>query len=152
MKYTDEQKKIFDFVKNGQYNGIVDAVAGSGKTTTIIEAASFIPRNIKTLFCAFNKSIREEINRKFKENGQAYVIVKTMHAMGYDILKSNAQIQYQFSESKYASIIDNYIRYKPDHSLINILEFNDIPLKPKTKYEEINQIQDAALKQLNSIF
>jgi len=42
MNYTEEQKKVFHFVKFDSNHGIIDAVAGSGKTTTIIESASFI--------------------------------------------------------------------------------------------------------------
>ena len=33
------QEAIFDFIVNGQGGGRVDAVAGSGKTWTLVEAA-----------------------------------------------------------------------------------------------------------------
>ena len=36
MKATEAQLKIYDFVKHGKGNGIIDAVAGAGKTTTLM--------------------------------------------------------------------------------------------------------------------
>ena len=40
---TDAQLKIFEFVENGTGNGIIDAVAGAGKTTTLMGCVSHIP-------------------------------------------------------------------------------------------------------------
>ena len=36
MKATEAQKRIFEFVESGAGNGIIDAVAGAGKTTTLM--------------------------------------------------------------------------------------------------------------------
>lgn len=44
MNYTEEQNKIFDFVQEDKGHGIIDAVAGAGKTTTIIR------RNFRVVF------------------------------------------------------------------------------------------------------
>lgn len=72
MKWSDNQERIFDFVQNGDGNGIVKAVAGSGKTTTICEAARRIefemPDNI---YLAFNKSIAEELKSR-NVNGKTF--------------------------------------------------------------------------------
>lgn len=53
------QKNIFDFVESGQGNAIISAVAGSGKTTTIVEAVKRAKG--QTLFLAFNKAIADEL-------------------------------------------------------------------------------------------
>ena len=42
LKPTSAQQNIYDFVKNGIGNGIIDAVAGAGKTTTLIECVGYI--------------------------------------------------------------------------------------------------------------
>lgn len=60
--WSEYQKNIFDFVANGKGNGIVSAVAGSGKTTTIVEAMKGVSGS--TLFLAFNKSIATELKLK----------------------------------------------------------------------------------------
>ncbi|MEL6973551.1 MAG: ATP-dependent helicase, partial [Bacteroidota bacterium] len=61
MQYTPEQLAVFDFVQNGSGHGIIDAVAGAGKTTTIMRSTDYVPAEAKILFCAFNNSIAKEI-------------------------------------------------------------------------------------------
>ena len=51
------QQKIYDFITNGSGNAVVSAVAGSGKTTTLINAIKLIPKDKNLIFLAFNKSI-----------------------------------------------------------------------------------------------
>ena len=57
MNYSVYQLAVFDFIQNGKGSAIVDAKAGSGKTTTIVEACNRLPENLSVLFLAFNKSI-----------------------------------------------------------------------------------------------
>lgn len=77
------QKKVFEFVQKGTGNGIINAVAGSGKTTTILNCPS-VPG--ETLFCAFNRDVRTEIQRKLKDAQRTDVDVKTVHQLGYALL------------------------------------------------------------------
>ena len=107
MQFTPEQTQIFNFVEKGTGNGIIDAVAGAGKTTTIIECASYIPLDVKILFCAFNKAISEEIAKKFSEKGTHRVKVETIHALGFKILRSHMKGDRQFNikENKYRQIV-----------------------------------------------
>src|SRR6187402_1086927 len=91
MNFTLEQQSIFNFVKNGSGNGIIDAVAGAGKTTTIMECAKHIPEtSTRVLFSAFNKSISKEITEKLSKRGLKHVTVKTIHALGYQMLTAFA--------------------------------------------------------------
>ncbi|MBL0120559.1 MAG: hypothetical protein IPP89_16700 [Saprospiraceae bacterium] len=60
MEFTLEQEKIFYFVTNESGNGIIDAVAGAGKTTTIIECANRLLQHSSKLFCAFNTKLQEK--------------------------------------------------------------------------------------------
>lgn len=77
MKWSEHQECIFDFCENGTGNAIVEAVAGSGKTTTIVEAinrlAFVAPDNI---FLAFNKSIATELQNRGAN-------AKTFHSLCY---------------------------------------------------------------------
>ena len=59
MKYSKYQNKIFNFIKTGKGNAVIQAVAGSGKTTTIIEATKMIPKTDRSIFLAFNKNIAD---------------------------------------------------------------------------------------------
>lgn len=56
------QTSIFAFVETETGNAIVEAVAGSGKSTTIIEAMKLVRGS--SIFLAFNKSIADELKAK----------------------------------------------------------------------------------------
>lgn len=60
--WSEFQTSIFAFVETGHGNAIVEAVAGSGKSTTIIEAMKLVKGN--SIFLAFNKAIAEELKNK----------------------------------------------------------------------------------------
>ena len=79
-KFTSEQQKVIDF--NFIQNLIVNAVAGSGKTTTLIEMANKLSQNNskKVLFTSFTREIVSEINRKLMTNNwdNAVAIAKEM--------------------------------------------------------------------------
>lgn len=79
MKYTDEQHEII----NSSGNIKINAVAGSGKTTTIIEYAKARPKNSRILYLAFNKSVKTEAIKKFSEKGLSNVTVETAHSLAY---------------------------------------------------------------------
>lgn len=72
--WSDYQKNIFSFVKTGVGNAVVIAVAGSGKSTTIVEAMKSVVGT--TLFLAFNKAIAEELKAKG-------VNARTFHSLTY---------------------------------------------------------------------
>jgi DNA helicase-2/ATP-dependent DNA helicase PcrA len=61
-KWSTFQTSIFAFVETGSGNAIVEAVAGSGKSTTIIEAMKLVKGS--SIFLAFNKAIADELKAK----------------------------------------------------------------------------------------
>lgn len=75
LALTAEQTAIINSTGNIKIN----AVAGSGKTTTIQYAASR-PKGSKILYLAFNKSVRLEAKRRFAELGLGNVQVETAQA------------------------------------------------------------------------
>lgn len=79
MELTKEQIDIINSTGNIKIN----AVAGSGKTTTIIEYAKARPKHSKILYLAFNKSVRLEADKKFKAKGLRNVKVETAHSLAY---------------------------------------------------------------------
>ena len=76
---TEEQQAIIDSTGNIRIN----AVSGSGKTTTIIEYAASRPRSSRILYLAFNKSVRLEATKKFESRGLHNVKVETAHSLAY---------------------------------------------------------------------
>ena len=84
LEYSDYQLDIFDAVENGSENIAINAVAGSGKTTTIVSACKRLgEKEHNVLFLAFNKLIVEELKTKLK----GYAEVSTLHAFGFHVLK-----------------------------------------------------------------
>ena len=92
MKLTTEQHAII----NSAGNIKVNAVAGSGKTTTIIEYAKARPRNCTILYLVFNRSVKEEAIRKFINEGMTNVTVETAHSLAYKhiFLGSNYKLKH----------------------------------------------------------
>jgi DNA helicase II / ATP-dependent DNA helicase PcrA len=64
MQWSQFQSSIFDFIENEDGNAIIEAVAGSGKTTTIVEGIKRVPILQQTIFLAFNKSIADELKSR----------------------------------------------------------------------------------------
>ncbi len=79
MKLTQEQEDIINSAGDIKIN----AVAGSGKTTTIIEYAKARPATAKILYLAFNKSVKLEAIKKFAAKGLQNVTVETAHSLAY---------------------------------------------------------------------
>lgn len=77
-QWSPYQLAVFDNIARGFGHTVVKAVAGSGKTTTIVEALSYVPAGMSVLFVAFNKSIAEEL----KKRAPAGVEVSTLHSYG----------------------------------------------------------------------
>ena len=95
------QKAIFDYIEHGQGNLIIEACSGSGKTTTILHALNLINQDKSVLYAAFNKDIVTTIQKKIGKN-RDNISVRTIHSLGWDIVKS-------------------YIGYRP---YINIMKYS----------------------------
>ncbi len=79
MELTEEQKIIIGSSGNIRIN----AVAGSGKTTTIIEYARTRPKGSRILYLAFNRSVKLEAAKRFAAQGLHNVKVETAHSLAY---------------------------------------------------------------------
>lgn len=78
MKWSKYQLAIFDDVAKGEGHTVVEALAGSGKTSSIIEALKYIPTNLSWLLVAFNKRIADELKLRAPAGGE----VSTLHSLG----------------------------------------------------------------------
>jgi F-box protein, helicase, 18 len=93
MELTKEQHDIINSTGNIKIN----AVAGSGKTTTIIEYAKTRPATSKILYLAFNKSVKLEATKKFADKGLNNVKVETAHSLAYRhiVFQNNYKVRSQ---------------------------------------------------------
>lgn len=80
FKPTSFQTEIFQYVLFERGNAVIEAVAGSGKTTTILKVIEKIKgrSKLKIVFVAFNKHIAEELKTKLPSTIQSV----TLHGIG----------------------------------------------------------------------
>lgn len=78
---TPQQEATYAAVKNTGDHIALAAVAGAGKSSTIVEASKYAKG--RAGFVAFNKAIVEELTKKLPRTVEA----RTMHSMGLRILK-----------------------------------------------------------------
>ena len=115
IKYKDKeydasiyQEAIFDTIKNGTGNMIINASAGASKTSTIVNSLQFIPEKKKVLYIAFNKDIVETINNLVNRDNCK---IATFHSLGRSILIENSVITDKtlIDEFKYTNYAKDYV-------------------------------------------
>ena len=139
---SEYQTKIFDFIKHGVGNCVIKAGAGAGKTLTAVTSMKLIPNKQKCLFIAFNKSIVDELNKKL--DGYNNVTVRTIHSLGFLMLKRNYQQEFIIDEFKYRTFIKNNIC-----ELTNLFDESKLTNSQQNQYLE-NIIQLIDLSRFNN--
>lgn len=112
MKYSQYQKDIFKFCKSGKGNAIVQAVAGSGKTTTAVKAIEYCKGS--SIFLAFNKSIASELCER-GVNG------KTFHGLCYSSILKILKIK-TVDGDKLHKIIRNKLTYEQSKMYASLIK------------------------------
>ncbi len=81
--WSEQQQQIFTWARIGEGNLVVRARAGTGKTTTIIEAIDHAKES-SILLAAFNKRIAGELQMRVSTPGAT---AKTLHSVGFSIVR-----------------------------------------------------------------
>jgi superfamily I DNA/RNA helicase len=87
FKPSPQQEAIFEDIASGDGNTIVEARAGSGKSSTIEAGLAHLPRNADALIVAFNKPIADSMRDRVALAQKAGsvpggVAVSTLHSYG----------------------------------------------------------------------
>ena len=85
-----EQQVIINHIQQGK-NVIVDACAGSGKSTTILSCA-LVLRDKKVLQLTYNKTLRHEVQEKVVELQIPNMEVHTYHSLAYNYYHHDGQM------------------------------------------------------------
>ncbi len=107
MVPSRHQQAIYDWIECGTGNALVDAVAGAGKTTVLVEGAKRI-KSTNACFVAFNKVIAEEIARRLQAIGSP-MQASTIHSLGKRCLG-----KVRIEGNKYLKLCRKYMRDVPD--------------------------------------
>ena len=84
MKLTKEQEEI---INSDKLSFKINAVAGSGKTTTLLEYAKK-NSHLKILYLAYNKSLQVSLQGKLKEYKIPSMQVSTIHSLAYSKIEA----------------------------------------------------------------
>jgi len=84
-EWSENQTNFYHKVGSTDQSILVEAVAGSGKTTTAVEGLKYATRYNSIAFVAFNRSIAQD----FKEKVPAGVMASTYHSLGLRSIKAS---------------------------------------------------------------
>lgn len=110
---SEHQKAIYHFVEHGEGHGLVLAVAGSGKSTTLLKVAELALKKdpgARILLMAFTKDIQLELEAKRKER-ELDIDVMTLNGFGFGILKRrNRKTKSKSSATRYGGYTMNLLK------------------------------------------
>lgn len=92
FKPSPQQQEYFNWITQGTGSAVLEAVAGAGKTTTLIRGLELMKGDI--FFGAYNKKIADEISAKTQGLGlgaSSTLNVSTMHSAGFSIWRRVAR-------------------------------------------------------------
>ena len=81
MKLSSQQADFIRWAEHGEGSCVLEAVAGAGKTTTLLAAIERMKGEVAIL--AYNKKIAEEIKGKIKDRGITHAESGTVHSFGF---------------------------------------------------------------------
>ena len=84
MNLTKEQEQI---INTKELSFKINAVAGSGKTTTLLEYAKK-NSHLKILYLAYNKSLQTSLQEKLKDYKLPYLQISTIHSLAYNKIEA----------------------------------------------------------------
>jgi len=108
------QQAVFDFVETTRRNLIVQAVAGAGKTTTLLECARRMEGQI--YIAAFNKKIAVEMEEKLATANLPNVKTGTFHAAGFSAVRffNGKGAKTDVDDKKVRKLVDDLVLKRPD--------------------------------------
>ena len=103
--WSEQQVALFAWVETGRGNAVVEAVAGAGKTTALVEAVRRMPGTV--FLGAFNKKNVEDI--KGRICGMPGKESKTFHSVGFGALRKAAAGRLEVDANKVRNIVTTIV-------------------------------------------
>lgn len=118
---SDEQEHFISEALKGK-NILVEAVIGSGKTTSIQELVNRLPQNKKVLYLTYNKLLKVDAKNKIKNHN---ALVQNYHGFAYYMVVRN----HITPTGGVENILGDFIRFRPRMPRYDVLiidEYQDI--------------------------
>ena len=138
MELSKYQERILEyFMSNPTGNMLIEALAGTGKTSTILELTKHTTTS--DVYVAFNKSIQEEMTGKLvNPKTKCY----TMHSWGYSVMRYNLELLH---------ITPEVDAYKSNKIFSDLYDKEYEPLK-RTNYKKFNEYKKFLEKHYVSLY
>jgi DNA helicase-2/ATP-dependent DNA helicase PcrA len=137
------QKAIFEWLAEGIGSCVVAAVPGSGKTTTLIKGANYIPNYLHSRFLAFNKHIAQQLEHKLPRSIKS----STIHSLGLSSICRRYRGLPEINPRKYSQLVSRYLH---DRKIVDPIERRQLTELVKfTQLTLTNPCDKLALKQLS---
>lgn len=114
MNWSPQQQAIFDWFERPNAlhpNLVVRARAGTGKTTTILEAVKKAPEP-KILICAFSKTIQTELQARI--GSAPNIMARTLHSVGLAcVSRFRERIKVEYGNGRADALAEQACRPQP---------------------------------------
>lgn len=114
VDWSRNQLAVFEDFQNGTGHTVIVARAGSGKTTTLLEALNYLPEGQRALLAAFGHDIAKELRAR----APTHVDVFTLHQIGLRALNASPlwrRIPVDKTGAKLKRLIQTAISGLPDN-------------------------------------
>jgi superfamily I DNA/RNA helicase len=112
---SEFQTAIFaDVASNREGHLIVEARAGVGKSTTLIESVKHVPHDKKVIALAFNKIIAKEL----KARAPSYLTTATFHSWGLKAIRQRHK-NVEVDNNKTFNIVQSLVEDDTDYDLVS---------------------------------
>jgi superfamily I DNA/RNA helicase len=107
---SPQQQAFFDWILDSSGSCLLEAVAGAGKTTTLVQSLSRMNGNV--FFGAYNRKIADEIKTKAEKAGvlRPGIYINTMHGAGYSAWRRACPDLRDPTDRKMADIVEDMAR------------------------------------------
>ena len=112
MKPSKYQKAIYNAFQETNENINISAVAGSGKTTVLLQLLKYIPDDKQAFFVAFNNSIVDELKKRIGDRNN--VEISTIHSYGWRSILMRYGSRVKMNPNKVLAKIEIVLKDYPD--------------------------------------
>jgi DNA helicase II / ATP-dependent DNA helicase PcrA len=119
IQLSIQQEKIIHWVTDSKGSLIINAYAGTGKTSTLMEIAKVIKGN--GFMGAFNKAIADEFKGRLARQGSHHVKGSTLHSAGLAAWTKVAGQRVEVNSRKLESIVKSRLPKTADYRLWKVV-------------------------------
>ena len=118
---SSAQQAYYTWIEDGEGNAVLEAVAGAGKTTTLLTGLPLMTRLEERVFLgAYNSKMADELKSRVAKLELKSVYASTFHSAGFRQLKFSFKDKALRNDGKKVQrIVDEMVQSRPDLMLVS---------------------------------